>query len=201
MIRLNTLAPRWTLTEEVFDQFLNHLHPDREKAAQAYLELRSKLTYFFEARHSTLPETLADESINRVIQKISTGTVILNLNSFAFAIAKYVYLESLRGHVTASMEDFLPADEQKEAERVAALRREIEESELRSDCMKKCLAKLPPETQALLVEYYQGAGREQTAHRQKMAAARGINTNTLYIQVHRIREKLEVCLANCLKKA
>lgn len=201
MVSLNTLAPRWTLTEEAFGQFLTRLHPDRELAGFAYEELRRKLTYFFEARHCGPPETLTDETINRLIRKISEGVDVLDLDSYVFAIAKYIHLESRHGKPMASLEDCLPADELKVAERTETLRREMEKDLFHSNCMKKCLSKLPPETQALLIEYYQGEGREQTAYRQKMAAARGINTNTLYIQVHRIREKLEGCLANCLKKA
>jgi DNA-directed RNA polymerase specialized sigma24 family protein len=201
MIRLNTLAPRWTLTEETFGQFITTLHPDPEQAGLAYEDLRQRLTFFFEMRRCPMPETLTDETINRLIRKISEGVDVLSLDSYVFAIAKYVYLESRHGKPMASLEDCLPADELKVAERTETLRREMEKDLFHSNCMKKCLLKLPTETQALLIEYYQGEGREQTAYRHKMAQARGINTNTLYIQVHRIREKLEGCLANCLKKA
>ena len=201
MVSLNTLAPRWILTEEAFGQFLTRLHLDRELAGLAYEELRRKLTYFFEARHCSLPETLTDETINRLIRKISEGVEILSLDSYVFAIAKYVHLESRHGKPMDSLEDCLPADEHKAAERTETLHREMEEDLLQSDCMRKCLAKLPSATQQLLIEYYQGEGREQTAYRQQMAEARGITTNTLYIQVHRLREKLEGCLANCVKKA
>jgi DNA-directed RNA polymerase specialized sigma24 family protein len=195
------LAPQWVLTEEAFDQFLRCLHPDREQAGLAYEALRLKLNYFFESRRCVPPETLTDETINRLIRKISEGEEIINLDRYAFTVAKYVYLESQRGVLTDSLENCLPENDLNAARQVEILRREMEEDLLRSECMKKCLAKLPPAIQELLIEYYQGTGREQTANRQQMATARGITANALYIQVHRVREKLEECLANCLKKA
>lgn len=201
MTSLRVLTHQWTLTEEAFRQFLARLDPDQEQAGQAYEALRLKLNYFFETRRCALPESLTDETINRLIRKVSEGAQILNLNSYAFTIAKYIYLESQPGRRTASLEDCRPEDDLKAAQRAETLRREMAENLFRSDCMKKCLAKLPPATQELLIEYYQDTGRTQIECRQRMAEARGLTANALYIQVHRVREKLEECLANCLKKA
>ena len=96
MISLKKTAPQWTLTEEAFNLFLTRLHPDREQAGQGYEALRLKLNYFFEARRCPMPEMLVDETINRLIRKISGGEQILSLDCYAFKVAKYVYLESRR---------------------------------------------------------------------------------------------------------
>ncbi|HYE74268.1 MAG TPA: hypothetical protein VEF04_13100, partial [Blastocatellia bacterium] len=122
------------------------------------------------------------------------------LNGYAFKVARYVYLESQRGVITVSVEDS-PLEDLKTVLKAEALRQEREDELVRLDCMRKCLAKLPESARNLLVEYYQSAGREQTRHRQQMAERLGLSPNALYIQVHRLREKLEECLANCIKKA
>lgn len=197
----HVLTSSWTLTEDAFHQFLRSLHPNREQAALAYEELRLKLLYFFEMRPCSLPESLADETINRLIRKVSEGETIQHLDAYAFRVARYVYLESRRTPFLATMDECQSEEELRAAQQLEQIRQELADDLLRSGCMKKCLAKLPPATQELLVEYYQGTGREQTARRQQMAQARGLTANALYIQVHRVREKLEECLAKCLKKA
>lgn len=201
MTSLKALTPQWTLTVEIFHQFLARLHPDPEQAGLIYEELRLKLLYFFEARHCAMPEALADEVLNRLMRKISEGEHIVHLDKYAFTVAKYVLLESRRGARTVTLEDCLPEDALQAAQEVEILRQEQAEEWLRSDCMKKCLAKFPPDLQQLLIEYYQGRGREQSAHRQRLAETRGLTANALYIQVYRVREKLEECLASCLEKA
>ncbi|HYE72946.1 MAG TPA: hypothetical protein VEF04_06430, partial [Blastocatellia bacterium] len=80
MISIPPPAPRWRLTEEDFSLFLDQLHTDREQAGLVYEALRLKLNYFFEARRCPMPESLVDETINRLIRKISAGEQILNLN-------------------------------------------------------------------------------------------------------------------------
>jgi DNA-directed RNA polymerase specialized sigma24 family protein len=189
MISPEIQVPPWLLTEKAFHRFLAQLHPDRDQAGVAYEELRLKLNYFFEARHCVWSEMYADETINRMIRKISEGEQIQNLNAYAFQIARYVHLESQRTPVLDSLEDHLPEDDRRTARNFNAAQQEIEEGNFRHDCMIACLAKLPSETRGLLIEYYQG----------NMAQRRGMTANALYIQVHRIREKLEECLFQCLK--
>ena len=201
MISLKTFAPQWTLTEGAFSLFLTRLHSDREQAGLGYEALRLKLSYFFEARRCTTPESLVDETINRLIRKISEGEQIIHLDSYVFKVAKYVYLEFQRGIVPASLADCLAEDDLKASQQVETLHRERQEDAIHFACMRKCLAKLPSATRELLIEYYRGTGREQAEHRQQMAERRGVTSNALCIQVHRVREKLETCLANCLKKA
>ncbi|MBS1807720.1 MAG: hypothetical protein JST84_05975 [Acidobacteria bacterium] len=201
MRSLKTSAPQWTLTEEAFSLFLTRLHPDLEQAGLQYESLRLKLSYFFEVRHCTAPELLADETINRLIRKISEGEQVTNLDGYAFKVAKYIHLEFQRGAVLSSLEDYLLDHNLNPAQKVEVHRQELEDEAFRLDCMRKCLAKLPEPTRNLLVEYYKTAGRKQTEYRQQMAERLGISPNALYLQIHRLREKLEECLANCLKKA
>src|SRR5262249_35815848 len=60
---------RWALTQEAFDKLLAALGPDRESAAEKYLEVRSNLIRFFEFRGCPFPEDHADETINRVAKR------------------------------------------------------------------------------------------------------------------------------------
>lgn len=64
------MKKEWTLTQESFDKLLAWLHPDREQAGQSYEVIRRTLISYFLNRGCNLPEELADETINRIAQKI-----------------------------------------------------------------------------------------------------------------------------------
>lgn len=193
-------APKWALTEDAFRQLLDRLDPDSELAAQKYETLRQRLIVYFEARRCALPETLADEALNRVAQKISSGELIVSLNSYSLAVAKYIFLESQRRPLTLSLEECRPEDDVNVAHKHEVQQQELEAEEVRARCMKKCLAELPEESRSLMIEYYMGSGRELATRRLLMAERLGVSPNALYIKIHRIREKLEAQLMKCLEQ-
>ena len=88
----------WTLTQESFDKLLAWLHPERERAGEAYEYFRRTLISFFLSQNAYAPEELADKTINRVAQKINEnaeGYVGDPANDF-YEMARIVYAEHHR---------------------------------------------------------------------------------------------------------
>ena len=56
---------RTTLTSEAFDQLLDCLDANRERAGERYETLRRTLVRYFEWRKTPFPEEHADETLNR----------------------------------------------------------------------------------------------------------------------------------------
>src|SRR5262247_4285584 len=86
-----------TLTPASFDSLLAFLGPDRESAAQAYLDLHRALLTFFAVRGAASPGEMADETINRVARCLREGARITteNPSRYIYAEARNVWRESL----------------------------------------------------------------------------------------------------------
>ena len=190
MVKSETKKPSWGLTQEAFDVLLTRLHADREQAGGKYEVLRLKLSYFFEARACALPDALVDETINRLAHKIRDGEDVRNLDAFALAIARFVWLEARREESTVALDELLARDE------LAVQQHEGDDERLA--VMQQCVEQLPAPTRELLREYYQKAQAEQ---RREMAASLGISDNALYLKIHRVRQKLAKELATRLPRA
>jgi hypothetical protein len=65
------MSRRWTLTKESFDSLLAWLDPDREQSARKYESIRRTLIKIFTWRNVSDAEDLADETINRVAQRVN----------------------------------------------------------------------------------------------------------------------------------
>lgn len=193
---------RWEPNDKEFNEFLARLDAEREKAGQLYEDLRFRLNQFFEARQCRHPEDLTDQTINRLIQKVCRHEEeIRDVNRYALGIARLLYKEYLRIPALASMTDWLPEDDWRATQKQTTAHEEQQAETIRHECMRQCLAKLPPQEQTMMMEYYQGYGRELAAQRKQIAARRGISYNALNIQVHRLRVKLEACLTRCLRNS
>ncbi|HEY3571972.1 MAG TPA: RNA polymerase sigma factor [Thermoanaerobaculia bacterium] len=183
------------LTPEGFEALLAQLDPDREKAGMLYETIRRKLVRLFEWRGCASPEDLADETINRVARRLGEGVELRSNDPYGYfcGVAHLVYKELLR---RASREqralasgDWPPACEEEEP------------SDVRLDCLRRCLAKLPPDQRDLILRYYHGKsdqGEGNIRNRQELAREAGIEMNALRIRVHRVRRKLESCVQACL---
>ncbi len=53
----------------------------------------------------------------------------------------------------------------------------------------------------MILSYYEGKQRTRIENRKRLAETLGVPMNSLRIRVHRIREKLESCLINCLEQS
>jgi RNA polymerase sigma factor (sigma-70 family) len=184
---------KWTLTQQAFDRLLACLGENRERAGEKYQELRGNLIKFFEWRGGTYPEDHADETINRVARKIDQGEVIRDLSSYAFGIARLLLLEILkvRERERRALSELPPAE---------VTPNDQAESEQRLECLKQCLQSLSPDNRDLIVRYYQGERGGKIENRKKLSELLQVPINTLRMRALRLREKLEACVEDCVKK-
>lgn len=181
-----------SLTLENFDKLLSLLDEDRERAGERYEGVRRKLIKFFEWRGSLAPEERADETINRVARKLGEGEAIRSLEAYSGGVARMVWLEELREREREhkALENLpppisLPPDD---------------EADLRLACSKSCFERLPDGERALLAEYYREEGRAKVEARRGLAARLGVPLNVLRIRVHRLRARLDKCVADCCER-
>jgi RNA polymerase sigma factor (sigma-70 family) len=170
--------------EEVFDRLLLRLEPDFLDSSKRYKQFRLKMVKFFAWKRCEDPDSLADETINRVAKNLNAGEEIRadNPYSYIYAIAKYVFMEYLRDKKKRDViTSQLPDPEQVTIEGF-------------SDCRKQCLDKLPPEKCRLLQQYYM-----DEKSREAMAQSLNISLNALRLQVHRLKNELRACNEDCLK--
>lgn len=179
------------LNEDAFNRLLGCLDADRQRAGEQYEHLRRSLIKYFNWRGSISSEKDADETIDRVALKLYEGPEIEDLYSYALGVARLVVLESLRSQ----------EKEQKTIEQLQLPSNDFEqddESLRRVACFDACLAKLPADKRELIVRYYQGEKRTKITRRQQSAEQLGMPISRLRIQAHRIRERLEACIKDCL---
>jgi DNA-directed RNA polymerase specialized sigma24 family protein len=173
---------------------LASLDADCEQAGQKYERIRLKLIHYFAWRGTTFPEAEADETINRVAQKIEAGEEIKNLNAYFYGVARLVFAESLRIR-----------EREQEAIKQAPLA-EVSFKDYDSDsarrrvCLANCLRHLPEESRDLIIEYYQDEQGKKIKRRKDLASRLDIPVNALRIRAHRIRTGLEMCVKECLGK-
>lgn len=184
----------WVLTREAFDKLLMCLDPDRERAGIRYENVRLKVVKFFEWRGCESPEDHADETINRVARRINEGEVINNLESYFLGVARMVFLEheKRRAKERAAVTQLPQTSQHLISD---------EPSDLRLESFNKCMRDLPAETRELLIAYYNVEKCTKIEGRKELADRLGIPLNALRIRIHRIRTKLEQCIAACGKHA
>lgn len=193
----------WVLTQDALERLLALFDADRERAGEKYALMWSKLERFFRIRGCSLPEELADEVMNRVARRVYEGEEI-RLETFAeyfYGFAHNVLREFQRRPETAfsSLDSLVPSEQPSHNPNdLAQLASDKLDTEYRLGCLESCAGKLPPETRALIVSYYQEEG-VKIASRRNLAESMGIPINALRIRAHRIRAKLEKCIKNCLR--
>ena len=184
------------LTSEAFTKLLARLDPDRERAGEKYEDLRRTLIKFFEWRGAPFPEDHADETLNRVARKLDEGVEVKNVGGYCYEVARRVFLEVRKGN--DSRRDPLETDPHNTASADAA--DSALERELLLDCLEECLSRLPDESRALIVEYYQNEKRNRIGRRKALAEALGLRREALANRAQRLRDKLEQCVTRCFNK-
>jgi DNA-directed RNA polymerase specialized sigma24 family protein len=61
-------------------------------------------------------------------------------------------------------------------------------------CFERCLAELPADGRALILEYYAAEGRLKIDGRKRLAAALGLSDTALRNRAQRLRDRLERCV-------
>jgi DNA-directed RNA polymerase specialized sigma24 family protein len=184
---------KWALTQEAFDGLLASLGPDRDLAADRYLEIRRNLVRLFEWRGCSTPDEYADETINRCAKKIGEGAEIRDVATYCIGIARMLLLEMRRDGV----KEMRPLDEAPEP-RAAAAEPEGDVEE-RVDCLRRCLSYLSPEHRSLIVNYYHGDKGDKIENRRGLTQLFGLGASALRMRALRLRERLQLCCENCLQ--
>src|SRR5262245_667332 len=190
-----------SLTPVSFDSLLAFLGHDLESAGQAYIELRRALFTYFAVRGIASPDEMADETINRGARRLSEGAEVTaeNPSSYFYGIAYNVWRESLASsNVLIPLADYDPTPStQTTPYELIINASERVESEIRYECLEKCLNRLDPEERELIISYYQFSGGEKIENRKRLARRLGLSGNTLRQKVARSRSKLAECVNDC----
>jgi RNA polymerase sigma factor (sigma-70 family) len=185
----------WTQNTDSFEQLLSWLGTDRETGAQKYESIRRRLIYLFTCRGCYVPDQLADETIDRVSRAI--GRLDFEYRGdpalYFYGVARNIHLEWIR------RESRLPTDPSDGSE--APLRRNVSsdlDKEHLSDCLEKCLERLPNDKRQLLLRYYSLERKGKIDDRKRLAAEEGLGLNAFRIQVFRLRQSLRGCIDACI---
>jgi len=185
---------KWSLTRSAFDGLLAALGPDRDLAANRYLELRRNIVRLFEWRGCSTPDDYADETINRCAKKIGDGEEIRDVATYCVGIARMLLREMRRDRAREAR----PLDEAPEPR--AAPLEPSGDPERRLECLRRCLSQLQPENRDLILHYYQGDKGEKIKNRKGLARIFGLPASTLRMRALRVRERLQLCAENCLQR-
>jgi RNA polymerase sigma factor (sigma-70 family) len=174
------------VTREKFARFLEWLSPDPDRAGEEYERLRFRLCTYFSHRHCGFADELADETINRVMLKLSEERIESKV-AYCYGVAKNIYRETLRkqrSHV--DLDDVvLPAGEPYEPS-------------ISSECLDKCLEDLPEENRKLLLDYFSGTTQQKVEHHRRISEGLKTTQTALRMRVMRYKQKLKICVQECL---
>ena len=177
----------WVLTQESFDALLVWLDPDRELAGQKYESIRTRLIKIFACRGCYDPEDLADETINRVTNKLNDLEGFVGERApYFYGVANKVHMEYLRRKPPPPQPPPMY---------------DSEEIEKEYNCLDRCMQSLTADNRNLVLQYYQDEKKAKIEHRKRLADQFGIALNALRIRAYRIRATLQVCVQKCVHEA
>jgi DNA-directed RNA polymerase specialized sigma24 family protein len=187
-----------TLTEVAFTRLLIWLDDGNDSDGERYLEVRRRLVAYFDRHNRPAPDTLADETLNRISRTLEKSAIATKPPlRYCYVIARFVLLEDLRRE-----RRHVPFDDVRHTNAVAwPASADADDAsfvqERRLECLDRCLRKLKAEQQELIVDYYGDARRQRIDRRRGLAARLGITMNALGIRAWRIRAALENCVGAC----
>jgi DNA-directed RNA polymerase specialized sigma24 family protein len=183
---------QWTLTPESFDRLLAWLQPNREAAGAVYEEIYATLIKSFRAHGCTVPEDLADETINRVARRLPefVATYVGDPARYFYRVGHYVHLEYLRGQPEMTE---LP-------ENMAMREENMDEIEAEYECLEECMKQLTARSRQLVLQYYRGEKSVKIELRKELSRRLNTPLPILRLQAHRIRVSLKKCIQNCLSQ-
>lgn len=180
-----------SLTQERFDSLLKWLSTDRDRAGEIYEEIRTTLIKGFCAHGCTVPDELADETINRVALKLPefVGDYVGAPVRYFRRVAHYVHLEYLKRqkHMVDLPNDMQVGDT-------------TDDFEQEYGCLEQCMDQLRPGNRDLVIQYYQGEKGIKIELRKQMATHLKTELPQLRLKAHRIRMTLKDCITDCLKQ-
>jgi DNA-directed RNA polymerase specialized sigma24 family protein len=185
---------KWSLTQEAFDALMAAIAPNREAAADRYLEIRRNLVRLFEWRGCPTPDEYADETLNRCARKVAEGEQIRDLASYSIGVARMLFREMGRANARAMCS--LAEAPEPQAPAVES----TTSGEDRDECLRGCLAQISADNRDLILKYYQGEKSEKVKIRKALTQSLGIAESTLRMRALRVRETLQMCAKNCLER-
>jgi len=175
------------VTPESFARFLNWLDPDRDRAGEAYEQLRYSLSTYFARRRCIYADELVDETLNRVIVKIDEP--IENKMGYCYGVARNVYRESLRKErPRVDIDD------------VTLVAPQAEEESFPHECLDKCLQKLSPDSRDLLLGYFSEAKTQKIEIRQRISNTLKTTQTALRMRIMRMKKTLTLCVKQCMNE-
>jgi DNA-directed RNA polymerase specialized sigma24 family protein len=185
------------LTPNAFELLLARLDADSTQAADKYEELRLKLTKFFAWRGcpESNADNLADETLDRVAAKLAQGVEIHSLRAYTCETARYVWLEYGRKSKEDTFGDDTPE--------IAVEPDLPEDPDWRIACLRSCLVEISNSDtdRALILGYYDTENVEKIKDQRKSLAEKlGLTANTLKVKASRLRDRLEKCINECVRK-
>ena len=177
---------------EDFDSLLEWLDPDRERAGEKYRSIREGLIKIFTWKRCSDAESLADETLDRVMLKVPEvrPTYSGDPALYFYGVAKKVLAEHSR------------ARRKREAQfsddpEIVNISQETMDIEKMDSCLQRCLSNLSPSNRELVMNYY---SEKRTKKHKDMAQELGVSVSTLRVLVYRIRKDLKNCIQTCLEK-
>ena len=174
------------LTSVSFAKLLKALSPDEARAARLYTKLHESLINYFELKGISAPDRAADETIDRIPERINQTTKTEDIRFIAFSVAKFVFLEKIRKEQKRARagEEFYKKN--------GKLRGFSEKDEF--EPLRECFKSLYEHEKELLINYFADLEADElSVHRQKSADREGIDLNALRNRVSRLRKRLEDC--------
>ena len=180
-----------------FQILLDRLDPDPEIAAEKYENIRIKIVHLVRWRGcaESHADELADRTLDRVAEKIAAGEQIENVNAFAAAVARFIWLEHSRKNRIDAVGDDLPEIP------VETDLSFLDDPDERMKCLRRCIAtKFTDDEKRLVINYYDtdGAEKAKTARR-RLAETFGLTVNAMKVRACRLRMRLEACINDCVE--
>ena len=181
--------PDREITSELFENLLEWLGPTRDEGALKYEAIRNRLIAILLKKGCTDPESLADETVNRVTLKLPEirETYVGNPLWYFISVSRLVWLESLKNK-EFSYENV--------PERVVQ-----PQIDFARECLRQCLKQFSVEQRNLVLDYHMNIKRAKIELHRQLAEELGLTTNALRLRTHRIRAALEKCVIACLNGA
>ncbi len=167
------------------DQLLRWLDPEPEAAGLVYEKIRWRLIAVLASRGCSGPEELADETIDRVARKVPAIAA-------SYVGDKAIYFLGVMNNVHHEYLKRAPLPRLPEPDH------DFESKENVHRCLDRCLDKLTPNSRRMIEQYYANDKRAKIDLRKRIAAELGIGLSTLRLRALRIRDKLQVCIEQCL---
>lgn len=175
-----------------FAALLRHLSQGSEPGEAVYEKLRMRLIAFLRLHLPAEADELADLTLDRLAQRVASGTAIQNVHSYALGIARMVVFEARARF----------AREQSSVEEAAYLQQALTpdpdtagpDPEATDAALRGCLEKLGAPAAELILEYYVDSGSNRIEARRRLAQRLGLSLNALRNRALRVRAALEACV-------